>query len=88
LASARWLRQELTAQGWEVGRSASQIIPLVLGEPARAVELSTSLRDRGLLVPAIRPPTVPRGESCLRISLTYGHSRQMIESLLEALGEW
>jgi 8-amino-7-oxononanoate synthase len=85
LAAARSLRNELATQGWDVGRSASQIISLLIGEPGRAVALSAALRDRGLLVPAIRPPTVPRGESCLRISLTCGHWPQMTGLLLEAL---
>ena len=65
------------------GDSASQIIPLVVGEPDRATALSARLLDRGLLVPAIRPPTVPQGEACLRISLSYGHTAEMIARLLE-----
>jgi 8-amino-7-oxononanoate synthase len=85
LAQAESLRRELAAQGWNVGRSASQIIPLVVGEAARAVAMTASLRDRGLFVPAIRPPTVPEGESCLRISLTCGHTPAMIAALTDAL---
>jgi 8-amino-7-oxononanoate synthase len=80
------LRRRLREQCWRIGESASQIIPLVVGDPARATHLSRQLRQRGLLVPAIRPPSVPQGESLLRISLTYGHSDAMIERLLEALG--
>jgi 8-amino-7-oxononanoate synthase len=64
---------------------ASQIIPIVVGQPQRAVEISQRLRQRGLLVPAIRPPTVPEGEACLRISLTWGHSEEQIAALVEAL---
>lgn len=85
LAHAEWLRGELCAQGWNVGGSASQIIPLVLRDPGRAMELAAALRDRGLFVPAIRPPTVPQGEACLRISLTSGHTEEMTGLLLEAL---
>ena len=58
-----------------------------MGEPARALELSARLAERGLFVPAIRPPTVPAGRACLRISLTAGHSQEMIERLIAALGE-
>ncbi len=87
LAQAETLRQALTAQGWNVGRSASQIIPIIVGEPLRALELSAQLRQRGLLAPAIRPPTVPEGEACLRISLTSGHTPAMLDALLSALGE-
>jgi 8-amino-7-oxononanoate synthase len=85
LARAETLRRELAGQGWNVGRSASQIIPVIVGDPLQAVELSAALRDRGILAPAIRPPTVPEGEACLRISLTCGHTPGMIDSLLAAL---
>jgi 8-amino-7-oxononanoate synthase len=85
LAQAAELRRVLTAEGWNLGRPASQIIPLVVGQPDRAVALSRALADRGLLVPAIRPPTVPQGEACLRISLTYGHTAEMVSLLIAAL---
>lgn len=85
LARAESVRNELIAQGWQVGNSAGQIIPLVVGEPARAMQLAAALRTRGLFVPAIRPPTVPKGEACLRISLTSGHTEEMVARLLEAL---
>jgi 8-amino-7-oxononanoate synthase len=85
LARAERLRAELARQGWNTGASASQIIPVIVGDPERAVGLSSKLRDRGLFVPAIRPPTVPEGETCLRISLTAGHTEEMIARLLAAL---
>ncbi len=85
LARAESLRADLSRQGWNTGTSASQIIPIMVGEAARAVGLSRQLLDRGLLVPAIRPPTVPDGEACLRVSLTAGHTEEMIASLLAAL---
>ncbi len=87
LARAASLRNALAAQGWNVGPSQSQIIPILVGEPAWAVELSARLRQAGLLVPAIRPPTVPEGQSRLRISLTAAHTSEMIEMLLRALRE-
>jgi 8-amino-7-oxononanoate synthase len=87
LARAASLRTELAHRGWNTGRSTTQIIPLVVGDPERAVGLSLRLRDRGLFVPAIRPPTVPEGESCLRISLTAGHTEEMIAALLQNLEE-
>ena len=85
LARAEALRTELAARGWNTGSSASQIIPIIVGDPERAVTLSLRLRDRGLFVPAIRPPTVPEGEACLRISLTAGHTEEMIRALLAGL---
>ncbi len=85
LNRAAALRQRLAAQGWFIGPSVGQIIPIVVDCPRRAVELSDRLR-RGLLVPAIRPPTVPEGEACLRVSLTWGHSEEHIAALVDALG--
>jgi 8-amino-7-oxononanoate synthase len=85
LVRAEALRTELAARGWHTGSSASQIIPIIVGDPERAVNLSLKLREHGLLVPAIRPPTVPEGEACLRISLTAGHTEEMIMRLLARL---
>jgi len=85
LGRSRELRLQLQAQGWNVGASTSQIIPLVVGEAERAVGLSVKLREYGLFVPAIRSPTVPQGEACLRISLTASHTDDMIAALLAAL---
>lgn len=87
LAHAERLRASLTDQGWNVGASASQIVPVMVGDPVQAVQLADALRERGLVVPAIRPPTVPDGEACLRISLTCGHTPAMIDRLLNALSE-
>jgi len=87
LARAQELRNTLRGAGWNVGASAGQIIPVIVGEPARAATFSHALRERGLFVPAIRPPTVPEGEACLRISLTAGHSEEMIAMLVAALGQ-
>jgi 8-amino-7-oxononanoate synthase len=87
LATADEIRRQIAAQGWRVGNSASQIVPILVGEPQKAVMLSEKLRDRGLFVPAIRPPTVPEGESCLRVSLCYRHTPKMIENLLSSLEE-
>ena len=85
LARAGSLREALARQGWNTGRSASQIIPLIVGDPERAVNLSQQLREAGFFVPAIRPPTVPDGEACLRISLTAGHTDEMLAALLAGL---
>ena len=65
----------------------SPIIPLLLGDEGVAVKASASLLERGILVPAIRPPTVPAGTSRLRIALSAGHDDEMIERLLAALAD-
>lgn len=85
LKSAMQLRDRLKSQGWNVGASASQIVPLIVGDPAAAVGLSAKLAESGFLVPGIRPPSVPSGQALLRISLTAIHSPEDIESLVVAL---
>jgi 8-amino-7-oxononanoate synthase len=86
LATAADLRQRLQAAGWSTGDSASQIIPIEVGAPADALALSQRLRQAGFWVPAIRPPSVPAGESLLRLSLTANHTPAMVDGLLAALG--
>lgn len=85
LEKAARLRDSLRELGWDTGSSASQIIPLRVGEAGVAMELAEQLRSLGILVPGIRPPTVPHGESLLRISLCYGHSGDHLGRLLETL---
>ncbi|MBN1911114.1 MAG: 8-amino-7-oxononanoate synthase [Pirellulales bacterium] len=85
LDRANELRRALHESGWNTGPSASQIIPILLGSTRRALDLSAELRDQGLHVPPIRFPTVPKGEACLRISLCYSHTDEMIDQLLTVL---
>lgn len=87
LIRAARLRESLTAQGWNVGSSASQILPVIVGEAGSALQLSQRLADRGIWAPAIRPPSVSENASRLRLSLCYGHDDRMIEALLRALAE-
>ena len=65
--------------------SATAIQPLLLGDAAGAVTASERLLERGFLVPAIRPPTVPEGTSRLRISLSAAHAPEDVRALVEAL---
>lgn len=74
LRLAEGFRKDLAALSSSVPDSASQIIPLVVGDPAAAMELSRSLFSRGIEVKAIRPPTVPPGTSRLRFSVTLAHT--------------
>jgi len=86
LSAAADLRLQLGKQGWNTGQSASQIIPIMIGDAARTMELAAHLRDAGFFIPGIRPPSVPDGESLLRLSLCYHHGPESIQSLVEQLG--
>ncbi|HEY4438170.1 MAG TPA: 8-amino-7-oxononanoate synthase [Lelliottia sp.] len=70
---------------WRMTDSQSAIQPLIVGENSRALRLAQQLRDRGMWVTAIRPPTVPAGTARLRLTLTAAHHTQDIDDLLEAL---
>lgn len=65
----------------------SPIVPVLCGPEARAVEAAAALLARGLLVPAIRPPTVAPGSSRLRITLSAAHTDEQIDRLVDALAE-
>lgn len=73
--------------GLDLMPSATPIQPVVLGESSRALEVSAALDSRGLLVPAIRPPTVPAGTARLRITLSAAHEDADVDRLLAALAE-
>lgn len=73
--------------GFSLMPSTSPIQPLVVGDPARAVALSRALEERGFLIGAIRPPTVPEGTSRLRVTLTAAHQASDVDRLLESLSE-
>lgn len=70
---------------WRLMPSDTPIQPLVIGENADAVAVSRKLLEHGLLVPAIRTPTVPRGSARLRISLSAAHTAEEVGQLVSAI---
>jgi 8-amino-7-oxononanoate synthase len=66
-------------------KSAGVIIPLIVGDESRAVELAAKLREQNIFVPAIRYPTVARGAARLRVTLTAAHSADDVSTLVRAL---
>lgn len=65
--------------------SPTPIQPLLIGDSERALQLSAGLRERGIMVTAIRPPTVPQNTARLRVTLSAAHSEADVDRLLEAL---
>ena len=63
----------------------SPIVPVIIGSEAETLRISRHLREQGVLVPAIRPPTVPPNTCRLRISLSASHTLAELQRLLEAL---
>ena len=73
--------------GLSLMASPTPIQPILVGDSERALKLSALLKERGLLVGAIRPPTVPAGSARLRVTLSAAHSEAQLERLLTALAE-
>ncbi|MDH4216043.1 MAG: 8-amino-7-oxononanoate synthase, partial [Gallionella sp.] len=81
------LRGGLEGLPWKLMPSETAIQPLLIGDNQAALELSAALRERGIWVAAIRPPTVPQGTARLRITLSAAHSAADVTRLSEALHE-
>ncbi|OGV71965.1 MAG: 8-amino-7-oxononanoate synthase [Methylophilales bacterium RIFCSPHIGHO2_02_FULL_57_10] len=81
------LRGGLSLQRWQLAESVTPIQPLVIGSNDEALMVSERLLERGILVPAIRPPTVPKGTARLRISLSAAHTPEDVARLLDAINE-
>lgn len=80
-------KTSVTQLGLPLMPSNSPIQPLLIGDSSRAVALSNALLERGFLISAIRPPTVPQGSARLRITFSALHEEQHIDRLVDALGE-
>lgn len=80
-------RQGAAELGLTLMDSPTPIQPILVGNSERALRLSAMLRERGLLVGAIRPPTVPAGSARLRVTLSAAHSVAQVERLLDILAE-
>jgi 8-amino-7-oxononanoate synthase len=86
LKNATWLREQLRKTGLEaIGQS--QVVPVLVGDASMALHWSQALLQAGFWALPVRPPTVPAGQSRLRISLNYDHDRQMMARLVACLGE-
>ena len=88
LARSKQLAAGLRSQGWDTGNSATQIVPVVIGENEEAVAAAEFLQQEGLAVRAIRPPTVPRGSARLRFSVTTGIPEIEIAHLENVMHAW
>lgn len=79
------LKLGCTGLPWPLKPADTPIQPLVIGASGDAMRMAEALFERGLLVPAIRPPTVPEGTARLRISLSAGHTPAQVDRLVQAL---
>ncbi|MCF6235555.1 MAG: 8-amino-7-oxononanoate synthase [Gammaproteobacteria bacterium] len=80
-------RQRAAEAGLPLSNSKTAIQPLIVGDSKRAIALSEALLKRGILVSAIRPPTVPKGTARLRVTLCATHTKDHVGRLLDMLLE-
>jgi 8-amino-7-oxononanoate synthase len=83
LSNVKKIKISLTEMGYSVKGDITPIIPVIIGDPQKAVIFAEKLLENGIYAPAIRPPTVPIGESRIRLTVTSDHSLKEIEYLLE-----
>jgi 8-amino-7-oxononanoate synthase len=84
---AKRVRARLSSAGQTIPAGDSPIIPVILGSEAEAMRAAEVLHGLGLLVVAVRPPTVPKGTSRLRITVSAAHSDEEIDRLVGAMGK-
>ena len=83
--NVRYLKEKLDLLNFNVIPSESPIIPILIGDAKKAVDVSKFLYKKGILIPAIRPPTVPAKSSRLRMTVMSTHTREDMERLLDIL---
>ena len=83
--NANLLRNGIEEMGFTLAGGETQIIPLLAGDASLAMEMSSLLREEGLFIQGIRPPSVPPGTSRLRITVSAAHTRGELAFALEAL---
>jgi 8-amino-7-oxononanoate synthase len=89
LQLAKRFRQALGQLGLETPPGgAGPIVPVILGDPEETLRIAQELEEAGFLVAAIRPPTVPRGTSRLRITLTAAHTDDDLKALIGQLAKF
>jgi len=85
--NVEFLRGGLAAQGWRLGEVPGPILPVIVPGAGRAVRLADGLLERGVLVRAMRFPTVARGTERLRIVVSASHTEDHLREALGAFGE-
>lgn len=78
------LAQGLLRLGFRLAASESPILPVIIGDPDRAMKLAQALLAQGVYAPAIRPPTVPPATSRIRFTITADHTDEQIDRALIA----
>ncbi len=87
LSYAFFVRKRLKGAGFDVLEGVTPIIPIIIGDEAKALEFSDKLLEKGIFIPAIRTPAVEKGRARLRMSVSAAHTEEELEKAIEALIE-
>lgn len=85
LNNAKYLRLKLQESGFVVKEGETPIISLLIGDSHEAIKFSEKLMDEGVFIPAIRPPTVPKGSSRLRITVMATHTKEQLNTVIDRI---
>ena len=87
-STANRFRDYLKDTNWKTNNFDSQIVPVIVGDAKDALELRNKLLEHGILVGAVRPPTVPKNSSRLRFSFHAGVGEEKVEEIISLLNSW
>lgn len=85
--NVKFFCEALQCEGVNVEQSPSAIVPIIIGDEARALEISAALQNAGILIPAIRYPTVAKGQARLRASLMATHTREQLQTAATVMAD-
>lgn len=85
LKNAQYLRLKLEESGFVIKEGETPIISLIIGSSHEAMQFSAKLLDEGVFIPAIRPPTVPKGSSRLRITVMATHTIEQLDMVISKI---
>jgi 8-amino-7-oxononanoate synthase len=85
LERSAWFRQQLQSAGFDTGESECQIIPIIVGDNAAAIQFSVRLREEGIAAVPIRPPTVPEGTARIRFTLMATHRLEDLQQAVNTI---
>lgn len=80
--NTQYFKSQLRSRGFDLRGSATPIIPVMIGDEKKTLRIANALWKQGFFIPAIRPPTVPHGQSRLRLTFTVLHTRKQLDQLL------
>ena len=85
--NVKFFCEALQREGVNVEQSPSAIVPIVIGDEAKAMQISAKLQEQGILIPAIRYPTVAKGQARLRASLMATHTREQLQTAASIIAQ-